>query len=33
MTDQAGSILVVWDFTRFGDDSRQFILLPCPWHK
>lgn len=24
---QAGSILVVWDFTRFGDDSRQFILL------
>lgn len=25
---QAGSILVIWDYTRLGEDSRKFILLP-----
>lgn len=24
---QAGSILVIWDYTRLGEDSRKFILL------
>ena len=28
---QAGSILVIWDYTRLGEDSRRFILLPEPW--
>ena len=25
---EAGSILVIWDYTRLGEDSRKFILLP-----